>query len=1037
MLNRLIAFSIRRRGAIVALALLLTALSVASLFGARLDVFPEFAPVQVVVKTAAPGLSPRQTELLVTTPIEHAIGGVTDIANVRSVSVQGLSEVIATFKDGTDVLRARQLVAERLGQATSKIPRGAGPPEMAPLTTTTSTVLEVGLTSNRLSPMALRTFADFTVQPALLGVPGVAKVAIFGGDVRQLQIQPRPGRLAAFGLTVGDVVRAARKATAVEGAGFIDTPSQRIFVRPEGQSLTPAALGQIAVATHDGATIRLRDVAHVGFGAAPSLGTAAIAGQPGVVLIVASQLGANTLALTHRLESALSDLLPAMRAQGITYHPALFRPATFVETAISNLETSLLAGAVLIAAVLLAFLWSKRTAFISMVAIPLSLLAALAVLVRAGATLNTMTLGGLAIAIGEVVDDAIIDVENVHRRLQENRLLGHPRPAFRVILDASLEVRSAVVFATFVVILVFVPVLLMTGVQGRIFAPLGQAYILAVLASLIVALTVTPALCSLLLTRPSRDIESPILVWLRGRYARLLERVMSHPRLVVTGAVVFVLFGLATFPFLGGSFLPELHEGQFLVHMTAMPGTSLAESLRLGKAVERVIARDPDVRSVCQIVGTTQDADDIMGTQDSEFHVVLRPLPGRAAGPAEDRLKSLLVGFPGVKLAMNSFLTERLDETMSGQTAPVAIEVYGNSLSGIDRAAAAVARVLSAVPHARDVKVATLPGVPQLGLRLRPERLAEFGLMPKDVLDTIATIYRGRRVGQTYRGNVTTDVVVIGSPAERRDPQSAARLLLQDAQGTRIPLGTVAQLEMTSGRYAVLHDGGRREQTVTAQVAGGNVTGFVAAARKAIAAHVALPRGTYLHFSGAAEARAQAQHQLLVSSMLAGAGILLLLSVAVGNLRNLLLIVANLPFALVGGVLAAWLSGGDLSVGSLVGFVTLFGITTRNTLILVSRYEHLVEDGAPWGPQTAIQGATERLAPILMTALVTGLGLLPIALGSGTPGREVEGPMAIVILGGLVTSVALNLLVLPTLAVGLAKFGGQAEARAAALALGS
>lgn len=1022
MIERILDFSIRRRGLVLVLACMVLIYGVHAALGAKLDVFPDFQGPRIVIKTAAPGLSPREVEQLVSRPIEQAISGLPRMASLKSKSVEGLSKVVVVFHGGTDVMRDRQRIAERLGMAANQLPVGTGPPLMAPLKSTTATLLLVGLTSDTRSQTALADFARWTVRPALLAVPGVADMATFGGQVRQLQIQIRPDRLAAFGLSVNDVTAAARRATGMRGAGFIDTPGQRILLEADAQALTPQDLGAVPLRVQGGSTVRIRDVAHVAWGHAPELGAAAVMGRPGVVLTVSSQLGANMLETTRAVERTLGDLEPAARREGIVIWPSLFEPADFVTTAIGNLDSSLLIGAVLVAVVLFAFLWNARSAAVSLAAIPLSLLAALAVLVQSGATLNTMTLGGLAIAIGEVVDDAVIDVENVHRRLEENRCLARPRPASRVILDACLEVRSSVVFATFVVILVFVPVLLMSGLQGRLFGPLGLAYILAVLASLLVALTLTPALCCLLLARSGDDRLSPFMPPVRARYERLLAWTMDRPRIVMGTSLALVVGAAAAMPFLGGSFLPRFHEGQFIVHMSAAPGTSLEESLRLGRPVMRALMRDPDVRYVAQTVGTTERAADLGGTGDSEFDVSLAP--GVDALGAEARIRKMLRGFPGVRFDINSFLKERINETMSGNPAPVAIEVFGGSQRRIDEAARRVAQVLAGQPGARRVKLATKPGVPILSIRFSPEKLAQFGLLPVDALDALQTIYQGSRVGQVHANDRAIDVVVTGDPALRTDPLSVGRLLLRTASGQRVPLSSLAQIRFASERSMILHDGGRREQTVTCRVKGGNVSGFVAGAKRAIASRIALPSGVYLHFSGAAEARAQAQRQLLLYSGLAAVGIVLLLSMAFGNGHNLLLVLVNVPFALVGGVLAVYLTGAQLSIGSLVGFVTLFGITTRNSIMLLSRYHHLCSvQGLPWSRQAALLGATERLSPILMTALVTGLGLLPIALGSRSAGREVEGPMAVVILGGLLTSCALNLLVLPTLALRFGRFG--------------
>ncbi|MFZ5926394.1 MAG: efflux RND transporter permease subunit [Acidobacteriota bacterium] len=1031
MLTALVEFSIRFRGVVIALACIVLAYGLHTAARAKLDVFPEFAPPQVVIQTEAPGLSSEEVEQLVTRPIEMAVNGVAGLDSIRSQSILGLSVITAVFQDGTDIYRARQMVSERLVSAAPQLPQGVRAPAMSPLTSATSMMLDIGLTSDKRSLMELRTFADWTLRPRLLAVPGVAKVAVFGGEVRQLQIQLRPERLLAYGVPIDEVLTAARQATGVRGAGFVDTPNQRIVLRSEGQQITPEQLGRVVLRQQAGVSVRLRDVAEVVEGPEPMVGAAAIQGTPGVILVLSSQYGANTLEVTEAVERALAELAPAVKAENITLHPRLFRPANFIETAVGNIRVSLLIGGVLVSLVLFLFLLDLRTSFISLTAIPLSLLTAIIILDRFGATLNTLTIGGLAIAIGEVVDDAIIDVENIIRRLRENRARPDPLPAFQVVLDASLEVRSSVVYATFVVALVFLPVLTMSGIQGRLFAPLGIAYILAILASLVVALTVTPALSFVLLTGRAETIRYPWYIdRLKARYHVLLEGVARRPKLILGVVIGFCVLAVCMLPFFGGAFLPELREGHFIVHMSAVPGTSLEESLRVGREVALELRKNPHIRSVSQRAGRAELADDTWGTHYSEFNVDLVPLKGEEARFVQSEIRDVLVKFPGVYFAIKPFLTERMEEILTGVTGQVVIKIYGTELDQIDRSAQEVARVLSTVPGATDVRVESQPGMPEMVVRLRPDRLLQFGFQPVSVMDAILTAYQGTTVAQIYEGDRVFGVNVILNSASRRSPEDVGSLMLHNGEGTRIPLRELADIYETNGRYVVLHEATRRRQSVTCNLAGRDAASFVADARKRIEAEVRFPPGVYPIYSGAAEAQAAAQREILLTSLVAGVGIVLLLAIAFHNFRNLILVLANLPFALAGGVLAIFFSGGWLTLGSLVGLVTLFGISTRNSIMMVSHFEHLVTiEGHSWGPETALQGASERLVPILMTALVAGLGLLPIAIGSGDPGREIEGPMAIVILGGLATSTALNLLVLPTLALRFGRFpsAGAAE----------
>jgi CzcA family heavy metal efflux pump len=951
-------------------------------------------------------------EQLVTLPIEIELNGTPSLEAIRSQSIQGLSVVTLVFRNGTDIFRARQTITERLGEVVSRLPQAVGPPRMGPLTSSTSLTLVMGLTSTNRTPMELRTFADWTFRPFLLCVPGVAKVDIFGGDIRQLQIQVKPDRLRAYGLSLDQVLVAARLATGVRGAGYVDNSNQRIGVRTVGQALTPAMLGQAVLVPHEGLSVRLKDVAEVAEAPAPKFGDAQINGRSGVVLLAYAQYQANTMVVTRALEAALRQMKPALATERIALDTTLFRPANFIETSLRNVDHSLLIGGALVAVVLFVFLLDFRTAFISFVSIPLSLLAAVIVLNWVGVSINTITLGGFAIAIGVVVDDAIIDVENILRRLRENSSSSQPRSLFHVVLDASLEVRSAVVYATFIVAMVFVPVLTMGGVQGRLFAPLGIAFILATLASLGVALTVTPALCYFFLAKVSPHAEPKYVRWSK-----------EQPRTVLGLALLVCLGALATLPFFGGQFLPEFREGHYILHMVTVPGTSLPESIRLGKLVTAELLKNPHLRSVSQEAGRAENGEDPFGPHYSELHVDLQPLQGEEAEAAEIEIRTALAQFPGASFKVMSFLAERMEETISGTTAQFVVNIFGNNLDLLDQKAAEVRQLLAKIPGAVDVNIEAQPGLPEMTVTLRRDQLLQYGFLPVDVLEAIQTAFQGAIVSQVYEGNRVFDVAVILDPASRRKPETIGSLQLRNAIGTAIPLHELADVSPSSGRYSVIHEGAQRLQQVTCNVEGRDVASFSEEVKSKIAAQVVLPPGVFTLFAGSAQTESEAKHELVIHSILAGAGIVLLLALLFGSGRNLLLILANLPFALVGGVLAVFASGGLLSVGSLVGFVTLFGITMRNSIMMISHFEHLVQqEGMAWSLEAAIRGASERLLPILMTALVTGLGLLPLAIGTGEAGREIEGPMAIVILGGLLTSTVLNLLVLPTLALRYGNF---------------
>ncbi len=1033
MLNHIVHFSLRFRGVVVALACMLVAYGIYVAANAKLDVFPNFVPPEVSVETEAPGLSPEQVEILVTRPIESAMNGLGNMESLRSESIAGLSTITAIFKEGTDISFARQMLQERLGQITGELPAGIKTPVMSPLMSSTMDLLKIGLVSTNLTPMELRTFADWTVKPRLLSVPGVAHCIVFGGEVRQLQIQVHPDKLRAYGLSISDVLNAAANSTGVTGAGFVENANQRILIQTEGQALTPEVLGGVEVTHVNGRAVRLKDVASVVEAGAPKFGDALIQGHPGVFMALASQYGANTEEATLAVEAALKDMEPLFKSERITLYARLHRPATFIENSLRNIRHSLYLGGILVAVVLVLFLGHFRAALISITAIPLSLLTALVLLDKLGYTLNTITLGGLAIAIGAVVDDAIIDVENIFRRLRENEAKGRPHSVFRVVLDASLEVRSAVVYATFIVALIFMPVLAMTGLQGSFFAPLALSYILAIMASLGVALTVTPALALLSYRMGGHDAdETRLQKKLKSRYAGTLEFVARRPRAMIAAVAVICVVALLVMPQPGEDLLPEFREGHFVLQVQAVPGTSLPEMIRMGGEITKQLLADRNIATVEQQAGRAEQGEDTWEPNRCEFHVELVPdVPGKTQAELMDKIRGILNGFPGLQSEVVTFLGDRISESISGETAPVVISIYGEDLDVLDDKAREIAQVLnnkSLVADATDVQVKAPPGAPRLAVRLRPERLAQFGFRPLEVLEAVETAFAGSVVAQVHEQDRTSDVNVILDPSGRREPEQIGALLVRNAEGLTLPLRELADVYMSTGRFSIMHDAASRRQVVTCAPRGGDVKALVDQARKQIEANVKLPKGVYVVFTGAAEQAAQAQRELLLNSGIAAVGIIMLLIIVTGNWRNLFLVLANVPFALVGGVLAVlvtgWFGRGDaLTIGSLVGFVTLFGITTRNSIMMISHFEHLVRnEGMDWGQDAAMRGASERLMPILMTAVVTALGLLPLAVGTGEAGREIEGPMAIVILGGLITSTVLNLLVLPTLALRYGRF---------------
>ena len=1028
MLSAIVAFSIRFPGLVVACALALLGAGAWRLAATGLDIFPEFSPKAVIVQTEAPGLTTEQVEAWVTRPIEHGLAGLLGLDHVRSESIEGLSVVTAVFTEGSDRLRIRQFVSERLTTVREQLPAGVSAPVVVPFASSSATVRTIGIQARDGDLLALRDLVDTTLVPQLLAVPGVADVNVFGGGQRLLEIRFDDEALRRHGLGV-DALRQALAAALDDRLplGAVDNVNQRLSLRWASATLAPEALRALVVATRAGQVLTLGEVAEVGYAESLPIGAAQIGGEPAIVMMIIAQYGANTLTVSNRLREVLTRLESSLGTQGYVLHPALFVPANYIEASLDNISEHLMLGAGFVLLILCLFLFDARAAFISAAAIPLSLLGAVLVLLATGVNLNIMVLGGLAIALGEVVDDAIIDTENIYRRLRLDRARGGGGALAEVIHAASLEVRGSVVYASFIVAIVFVPLLNLPGVAGRLFAPLGITYITAILASLAVAVTLTPALCALLLARaalPNR--EPPLVGWLLPRYARLLAPICARPGRTALAAALVCLLTLSSLPGVSSAFLPPLREGHYIMHTTGLPGASLQEAIRLGSLLSREVAAVPGVVSVSQWAGRAERGADTYGTHYSEYEVRLESLDGREQQRVLDDIRRILARYPGLRAEINTFLTERVDETISGYASPVVINLYGHDLADMDRQARRIAARLEAVPGARSVQMRAEARVPQLQVAPSAHALQRHGVSPGALRETLSAAFHGVTLGQMAFGDRQVPVVLRGSPALRQSPEAVGRLPLQGLQGHPVRVAEVAEVAQVEGRYNILHRGGLRVQTLTASVDGVPLSTFWRSLQQAMA-DLALPADMRIELTGAAVEEGRARAKLIENALLAGLAVLALIYVALGSLRHTALILVNLPFALVGGVLAVQLTGASLSIGSVVGFVTLFGITVRNSIMLLSHYRHLMEaEGARWDLALVLRGAAERLPSILMTALVTALAMLPIALNSDNPGREIMGPMAAIIIGGLLSSAALNLLVMPALVWRYGEFGKNA-----------
>lgn len=1023
MLNRLVRWSVANPWVVLGIAAILLVYGIVVVGRARYDVFPEFVPAQVTVQTESPGLVAEQVEALVTRPLENAINGANGangVETVRSESAQGLSIIRVTFKDGSDPLKVRQIVAEALAKVSGQLPSSVATPALSPLTSSTMDLIKIGLVSDRLDQRQLRALAEWTIKPRLLATRGVAGAVIYGSAESRFEVRVRPEALIARQISLADVSAAVSALTTMRGGGFAETANQRILVRPTNGRIDAAALGNALIASGGGPTIRLGEVADIALVAGPQTGEALIMGRQGVLVSLFSQYGANTLDATRAVEATIEDLRPSLASQGVRIYPALHRPANFIETALHGMSIDLVVGAAMIAFILVVFLRDVRVALIAFLAIPLSLLAALIVLDLLGQTINTMTLGGLTVALGVVVDDAVVDVENIVRRLRG--ALGGDRR--KVIADASVEVRAPVVYATFVLALTITPILFLTGLQGAFFSPLALAILLAVLASLCVAIILTPALAYLLLARTNPHDEPAMLARAKIWHRSFLTRVCQRPSRVLGATAIIGLVGIVGLLAFGGELLPAFREGHYVLKVNGPPGASIGWMRETGTRLSRDLMTVPGIATVEQQIGRAEAGEDPFPPNQSELHVELTLGGARSQEAVLAAIRRTLGKYPSLQTETLTFLGDRIGETLSGETAQFAVSIYGADLDVLDRVAMQVAEVLGRVPGAADVRVKSPPGTPVLTIELDPARMAAHGVTSADANDAIEIANQGLVAGQVAEADRVTDVAIVLPADLRHEPESVADILVRSADGSSVRLGEIATIYLEEGRSSVSREGGQRRQIVTLNPTRTDVAGFASDARAALAAKVKLPAGVTLAYSGVAEGQAAATRQVMLNVAIAAVAIVGLLVLAFGGLRPASLILAGTPFALVGGVVMIALTGGVLSLGALVGFVTLFGIAARNAILLVSHLEHLVtEEGETFGLATVLRAAEERVTPILMTALVTTLGLLPLALESGQAGREVQGPMALVILGGLVTSTIMSLLFLPAL---ILRFGKPA-----------
>ena len=1061
-MNAIIRWALQNRLIVVAIAALLLVWGGYIAFNLPVDVFPDLNKPTITVLTEAEGLAPEEVETQVSYPIETVMNGVPGVTRVRSQSGIGLSIVYIEFDWGTDIYRNRQLVAEKITEAREQLPEGVSP-FLAPISSIMGEIMLISVKSKdgSTSPLDVRTLADWTIRPRLLTITGISQVIPIGGGVKQYQALVSPEKLKQFGITIEDVTTALEKSNANSTGGFVDAQSQEYLVRNLGRFYSIDELKNTVVAYRNNTPIRLGDVAAVEFGARIKRGDAGSNGQPAVIMSVQKQPGASTIELTEKVDDAMRGL-QATLPPDVEINTRLFRQSNFIEASIGNVIEALRDGAILVAIVLFLFLLNFRTTAITLTAIPLSFVVTFLIFYAFGISINTMTLGGLAVAIGELVDDAIVDIENIFRRLRENYALPDPRPSIEVIYHASLEIRSSIVFATIIVALVFLPLFMLTGVEGRLLAPLGLAYITSLVASLFISLTVTPVLASYLMpqlfkkngrnksilavwfeklkARFSRnegsenghdepppayeDGEEPkggghseedsfVVRWLKKWDERLLHWTLRHPYKVMIGAAALFLVTMATLPFVGTAFLPEFNEGTLTINIQAQPGTSLAESNRIGTIGEKLVMEVPEVISTGRRTGRAELDEHAEGVHYTEIDVDLRE-SDRPRDEILSDIREKLAVIPGVNLNVGQPISHRLDHLQSGVRAQIAVKLFGDDLSVLRSKAEEIRNVMQTVEGATDVQIERQVLIPQIRFNVDRARAAQYGLQPGEITDTLETALNGRTVSQAIEGARRYDVVVRFDDASRNSLDALRNATVDTPQGAQIPVSAVATIENLPGPNQILRENTQRRIVISSNTADRDLGSVVRDMQERVAAQVDLPQGYFVEFGGQFQASQEATRTLSLLTIFSLIAIFFLLIKALGDWRSALQVMINIPLALIGAVIALLLSGGVFSIATLVGFISLVGITSRNGIMMISHYLHLMrEEGEDFTEEMIIRGSLERLVPVMMTALTAGLSLVPFVLAADAPGKEILHPLAVVVIGGILTSTLLDQLVTP------------------------
>ncbi len=1016
MLNKIIAFSLHNRLLVVVATILLLVFGSLVAYRMEVDVFPDLTAPTVVVLTEAHGMAPEEVEKLVTFPLETAVNGATNVRRVRSSSSTGISIVWIEFEWDTDIFKARQIVNEKIQAVAERLPTGVGAPTMAPQTSIMGEIMLISLTGDSSSQMDLRTIADWTLRPRLLATGGVAQVVVIGGEYKQYQILASPQKMKAFGVSLNELLEASRAANGNSSGGVLNEYGNEYIVRGVGRTTDLEELAKSVIKSTPSGSVKLENVATLVIGAAPKIGDGSLSGKPAVIMTVMKQPATNTLLLTEQIDEAILELEKTMPA-GVRINTRIFRQADFINASISNIQKTLLEGSIFVVVVLFLFLMNWRATVISLLAIPVSLVVTILTLKWLGFTINTMSLGGMAIAIGALVDDAIIDVENVYKRLKQNAALpaDQRRASLGVIFDASVEIRTSIINATLIIIVAFLPLFFLSGMEGKLLAPLGIAFIVSLFASLVVSITLTPVLGSYLLTQEKmlqrQHGESWIVRRLQSGYADLLRVVMRAKAAVLVVSIVLLAVSLFALNQLGRSFLPEFNEGSLVISAVTLPGVSLEESNKIGTRIERELLRVPEIRVTTRRTGRAELDEHAQGVNAAEIDAPFI-LADRDRAEFMNDVREKLAGVSGVNITIGQPIGHRIDHMLSGTRANIAIKLFGTDLARMYSLSNEIKTAITPIDGLVDLSVEQQVDIPQLQIRPKRDLLNHYGISIGEFNEFVDVAFAGEKVSEIYEGNRTFDLVLRFNDLNRGSADNIRNTMIDAANGQKIPLRYVAEIISTSGPNTINRENVQRKTVVSVNVAGRDQRGAVEEIREAVNRNIDLPEGYRIEYGGQFEAEAEASTTLLVTSLLSLLVIFLLLFQEFKNLKTASIILLNLPLALIGGVFSIWVTSGILSIPAIIGFITLFGIATRNGILLISRYITLREEGKSLA-DTVIVGSVDRLSPILMTALTAGLALIPLAIAGDLPGNEIQSPMAKVILGGLLTSTLLNLIVVP------------------------